>query len=89
MSSGTNNIKPDLLKAVSKIAKKEGISENQALNDIIEKGIEKSEQKIPDYLIANKNRKPNSERKKRMAGIVKGCKPFNAVELVREVRRGI
>jgi len=81
MSTGTINIKPDLMKAVSKIAKKEGISENKALNQVIEKGIEKSKPKVPDYLIVNKNRKPNPERKKGMAGIVKDCKPFNAVEL--------
>lgn len=88
MNASKININPDLLKAISKIAKREGISENRALNNVIEKGIKKSEVEIPEYLIANKNRKPDPERKKRMAGIVKGCKPFNAVELVREVRRG-
>jgi len=60
----TFNIKPDSLKAISKIAKKEGISENRALNDVIKTRIEKSEAEIPDYLIANKNRKLNPERKK-------------------------
>jgi len=96
MSIETINIKPDLLKAVSKIAKKEGISENKALNEIIEKGIEtktkektRTRTKIPNYLIANKDTyDPNPDRFLKSAGMIKGCKPFNAVEMVRKMRNG-
>jgi hypothetical protein len=89
MSTGTININPDLLKTIRKIAKRENTSENNVINDLIAKGIEKSEPKIPEHLITNKDTyNPNPERVMKMAGIIKGCKPFNAVELIRDMRKG-
>ncbi|MCL2114979.1 MAG: hypothetical protein FWH29_02025 [Methanobrevibacter sp.] len=92
MSIETISIKPDLLKTISNIAKKEGINENQALNEIIEKGIEakiKTKNKIPNYLIANKDTyNPYPERFLNSAGMIKGCKPFSAVKLVKQMRSG-
>ena len=89
MSVKTINIKPDLLKTISKIAKRENTTENKVINDLIAKGIEESEPKIPEHLITNKDTY-NHDPKRRMksAGMIKGCKPFNAVELVREMRSG-
>jgi predicted DNA-binding protein len=86
----TKEIKIDseILNKISKIAKDENKTENKVLNEIIEKGLEdKNKIKIPDYLIANKDTyNPDPKRFLESAGIIKGCKPFNAVKLVREVR---
>ena len=49
----------------------------------------KSLNQIPEHLITNKDTyNPDPEGVMKMAGIIKGCKPFNAVELVREMRKG-
>jgi len=87
MSVGTIKIKPDLLKIVSEIAKRENTTENDVINNLIAKGIEESEPKIPEHLITNKDTyNPDPKRRRKSAGMIKGCKPFNAVELVREMR---
>jgi len=79
----------DVLAKVKSIATKKGTTQNKIMNDLIAKGIEKSESKIPEHLITNKDTyNPNPERVMKMAGVIKGCKPFNAVELVREMRKG-
>ncbi|MDR0900198.1 MAG: hypothetical protein LBM26_00900 [Methanobrevibacter sp.] len=85
----TVSIKDDIYKTITKLAKKENTTETKVLEDIIEKGLRNTESKIPDYLIGNKDTyDPNPERRLSFAGFIKGVKPFNAVELVREMRRG-
>jgi hypothetical protein len=84
-------IKPDLLETIEKIAKDKNTSENKILNEIIEKGLGKikSNEKIPSYLIANKKTySPDPERFMKMAGIIITEKPFNAVEILDELRWG-
>ncbi|MGL4669517.1 MAG: hypothetical protein ACRCVG_02810 [Methanobacteriaceae archaeon] len=84
-----DKINPNLLKTISEIAKRENRTETKVLEDIIERGIKSKKNKIPNYLITNKDTyNPDPERLMKMAGIVKNCKPFSATELVREMRKG-
>jgi len=88
MTIKIEDIKPDLLKKISKIAKNEKISEEKAINEIIEKGIEtKTKNKIPEYLIANKDTyDPDHERLMSMSGIIKTDEPFDTAKAIKEVR---
>ena len=46
-------------------------------------------QKIPEHIITNKDLyDPYRKRRMKSTGMIKGCKPFNAVELVRKIRSG-
>ncbi|MDR0911437.1 MAG: hypothetical protein LBM96_02410 [Methanobrevibacter sp.] len=87
MSIVVDKINPNLLKTISEIAKKENKTETKVLEDIIEKGIKSKKNKIPDYLIGNKDTyNPDPDRIMKSGGFIKGVKPFNAVKLVREIR---
>ncbi|MCL2114847.1 MAG: hypothetical protein FWH29_01325 [Methanobrevibacter sp.] len=90
MAVSINEIKPDLLKNISKIAKREGVSETKVLNEVLKIGIEiKTKSKIPNFLIGNKDTyNPDPERLMGSAGFIKGYKPFDAMKLVEEMRRG-
>ena len=83
-----DDIKPNLLKTISKIAKNENIMEKKALNEIIEKGIKtKTKNKVPDHLIANKDTyNPNPERRMKFAGIFKTEAPFDVDKAIKEIR---
>lgn len=82
------NINPNLLKKISKIAKNEKISEEEAINEIIEKGINaKIKNKIPEHLILNKDTyNPDPEKSRKMIGIIKTDKPFDTAKAIREIR---
>jgi hypothetical protein len=82
------NINPNLLKKISKIAKNEKISEEEAINEIIEKGIsDKTKNKIPEHLILNKDTyNPDPEKSRKMIGIIKTEKPFDTAKAIREIR---
>ncbi|KZX17536.1 hypothetical protein MBCUT_02110 [Methanobrevibacter cuticularis] len=82
------NIKPNLLKRISKIAKDEKITEEKAIKEIIEKGIEaKTKNKIPKHLIANKDTyDPDPERLMNMSGIIETDEPFDTAQAIRKVR---
>ena len=82
------NINPNLLKKISKIAKNEKISEEEAINEIIEKGINaKTKNKIPEHLILNKDTyNPDPEKSRKMIGIIKTDKPFDTTKAIREIR---
>jgi len=85
--STTVKIESELFKTIEEIARKE----NTTINNVIKQGIEKikNENKIPDYLIGNKDTyNPDSKENLKMAGIGKYGKPFSAVKLVREMREG-
>jgi len=81
-----------IFKSLKKIAIDKEISQNQLMNDYIVAGLkneEKTKNKIPEHLILNKDTyNPDPERRKETIGIVKGCKPFSAVKLIREMREG-
>ncbi|KZX10980.1 hypothetical protein [Methanobrevibacter curvatus] len=80
---------PNILKSISRIAKRENKPETKVLEEVIKKGLKETEPKIPEHLIANKDTyNPDPKRLMESAGFIKGVKPFNAVELVREMRRG-
>jgi len=81
---------PDILRAISEIAKKENKPKTKVLDEILEKGIEtKIKNRIPNYLIGNKDTyKGDPKEFLESGGFIKGIKPFNAVELVRQVRSG-
>lgn len=81
-------IDSELLNKVSEIANLEGKTENKVLNELIEKAIEdKDKIKIPDHLIANKNRKPDPEKTRELIGIIKTKEPFDTAKAIDEVRR--
>ena len=82
------NINSNLLKKISKIAKNEKISEEKAINEIIEKGINaKTKNKIPEHLILNKDTyNPDPEKSRKMIGIIKTDKPFDTAKAIREIR---
>ena len=91
MTTTVNNIEIDskLIKTVSKIAKDENITKQKAITDLLRKGIEvKTKSKIPDYLIANKNRKPDPEGFNKLIGSIKTDKPVDVNKIIKEVRRG-
>lgn len=62
-------------------------TQTKVINELLEKAIEKEtvKSKIPNYLIANKNRKPNREEFKKSIGMMKAPEGFNPVK---EVRNG-
>ena len=91
--SGTiiiGNIKDNLLKMISKIAKDGKVTEEKVINEIMEKGIEtKTKNKIPEHLIANKdtyNSNPTKEELNSIVGIMEAPEGFNVVEAVNDVR---
>jgi len=78
---------------IKAMAVKKGTTQNKIINELINKGFKSTEsetkepkKKIPEYLIANKNRKPDPEKHEKMAGFIKNVEPFNAVELIKEAR---
>lgn len=83
------NINPNLLKKISIIAKNEKITEEEAINEILEKGIKaKSKNKIPEHLILNKNTyNPDPKRSRKMIGIIKTDKPFDTAKAIMEIRK--
>ena len=80
----------DLLKTINKLAKNENTTETQLIMDMIKKEVKnRTKNKIPDYLIANKDTyNPDPERFLGNAGFIKNVKPFDAVKLIREAREG-
>lgn len=83
-------IEAKFLKCINKIAKRENTTKTKIINDMIERGIEtKTKNEIPDYLIGNKDTyDPDPKELEKMAGMFSTDKPFDAVELVREMRSG-
>lgn len=101
--SGTiiiGNIKDNLLKMISKIAKNEEISEDEAINKFIEKGIETSqngifEEKIKkisdldDKIIIQLPRKSGKSLKtEELIGMFEAEEPFDSVEEVKKMEGG-
>ncbi|MDR2623504.1 MAG: DUF6364 family protein [Methanobrevibacter sp.] len=85
------NIDKDIIKSIKIIAINRNSTQTEIINEYLKKGLEAEEDKnkIPEYLIANKeNYNPDKERKKKMAGIIKVKKSFDAVELINSSRRG-
>jgi hypothetical protein len=82
-------IEDRFLKTIKNMAKIENTTESKIINDLLEKGIEstKTKNKIPDYLIANKNTyNPDSERIKEMIGIIETDEPFEVAKAIDEIR---
>jgi len=73
-----------LLKTIKGIAK----DKNTSINDVIKQGIEKieKENKIPDHLIMNKNRKPDPKLTEELIGSIKTKEPFDTAKAIREIR---
>lgn len=88
MSIKIEDIKPNLLKKISEIAKDKNITEEEAINEILEKGIEiKSKNKIPKHLILNKDTyNPDIEKSRKMIGIIETNEPVDVAKAIREVR---
>ncbi|MBZ9570594.1 hypothetical protein KQY27_03415 [Methanobrevibacter sp. TMH8] len=88
MTIRIENIKPEILKKISQIAKDENITEEEAIIEILEKGIESmSKIKIPEHLIANKDTyNPDHERIMSYSGIIETDEPVDVTKAIREVR---
>jgi len=87
----TLNIDKDIVDSIKIIAKNKKSTQTEIINEYLKRSLEAEDEKnkIPEYLIANKKTyNPDKERKKNMAGIIKGKKPFDAVELINSSRRG-
>jgi len=87
----TLNIDKDIVDSIKIIAKNKKSTQTEIINEYLKRSLEAEDEKnkIPAYLIANKKTyNPDKERKKNMAGIIKGKKPFDAVELINSSRRG-
>ena len=85
---GKIKIKPELLNKISEIANLENKTENNVLNELIEKAIgDKNKIKIPEHLIADKNRKPDPTLTDELIGAIKTKEPVNVSKIIDEVRR--
>jgi hypothetical protein len=82
-------IDTDIFQTIKGIAKDKKTTEKKLINDILKKEIKATKNKIPDYLIANKNTyNPDYDKEGKNAGFIKNIKPFDAVKLVRDMREG-
>jgi len=87
----TLSLDKDIIKVIKLVALNKGITQTKIINEYLKRGLINEPEinkksKIPDYLIANKNRKPDHEKHEKMAGFIKNVEPFNAVELIKEAR---
>jgi len=82
-------IDTDVFQTIKGIAKDKKTTEKKLINDILKKKIEPPMNKIPDYLIANKDTyNPDPESFLKNAGFIKNVKSFDAVKLIRDAREG-
>jgi len=87
----TLSLDSDIIKTIKLVALNKGTTQTKIINEYLKQGLINEpainkKSKIPDYLIANKNRKPDPEKHEKMAGFIKNVEPFNAVELIKEAR---
>ncbi|MBZ9570592.1 hypothetical protein KQY27_03405 [Methanobrevibacter sp. TMH8] len=102
-NSGTliiDNIKPNLLKKISKIAKNEKITEEEAINELLEKAIETTNNKCfndkinkisdsNDKIIIQLPRKSGkSLETEEIIGIFEAKEPFDSVEEIKKMESG-
>jgi len=84
------NLNPNLLKKISEMAKDKKITEDETMIELLERGIEnKTKNKIPEHLIANKdtyNPNPTKEELNSIVGIIEAPEGFDVVEAVNDVR---
>jgi hypothetical protein len=83
-------IEPKLIKKIEKIAKIKGTDENQVLNDVIEKGIEKTElQKAKLERLKMNDKLPKfggkTENIEDLAGFIKIDKEIDGVEIKKQI----
>ena len=88
----TLSLDSDIIKTIKLVALNKGTTQTKIINEYLKQGLINEPEinkknKIPDYLIANKETY-NSNYKENNAGLIKNVKPFNAVKLIRDVREG-
>lgn len=88
----TLSLDSDIIKTIKLVALNKGTTQTKIINEYLKQGLLNEpeinkENKIPDYLIANK-KTYNPNYNENNAGIIKNVKPFNAVNLIRDVREG-
>ncbi|KZX12125.1 DUF6364 family protein [Methanobrevibacter filiformis] len=86
----TLNLDKDIIKSIKIIAANKNSTQTEIINEYLKKGLESEDEKnkIPQYLIANKNTfNPDPERRMKFAGIIKTKKPFNTSKALDEVRK--
>ncbi|KZX12106.1 hypothetical protein [Methanobrevibacter filiformis] len=76
-----------ILKNINSIAKRKNTTKNKVINDMLKKGLNNAESNIPEHLIANKNRKPDSERSRKLIGVIETDEPFDTKKALDELRR--
>ncbi|MBZ9571235.1 hypothetical protein KQY27_06730 [Methanobrevibacter sp. TMH8] len=87
----TLNLDKDVMKRIKVVALNKNTTQTEIINKYLKKGLEseKSVDKIPNYLIANNDTyNPDPEEIEKMAGMFITDKPFNAVKIVRKIRKG-
>lgn len=87
----TLNLDRDVVKGIKVVALNKNTTQTEIVNEYLKKGLEseKSKDKIPNYLIANKDTyNPDPGEVEKMAGMFTTKRPFDAVKLVRQVRKG-
>ena len=88
----TLSLDKDIMRGIKLVALNKGWTQTKIINEYLKQGLINEpninkENKIPDYLIANKDTY-NPNYKENNAGLIKNVKPFNAVKLIRDVREG-
>lgn len=86
----TLNLDKNIMQTIKIMAMNKETTQTKVINELLEKAIEKKpvKSKIPNYLIANKNRSPDREEFKKAIGMMKAPEGFDPVKAVRKVRKG-
>ena len=86
----TLNLDKNIMQTIKIMAMNRETTQTKVINELLEKAIEKEtlNSKIPNYLIANKNRTPDRTEFKKSIGMMKAPKGFDPVEAINEVRKG-
>jgi len=88
----TLSLDSDIIKTIKLVALNKGTTQTKIINEYLKQGLINEPEinkknKIPDYLIANKDTfNPNYDENN--AGLIKNVQPFDAVKVIRDVREG-
>jgi len=87
----TNMIKIDseILKNIKEIAEKDNITETKLINQMLKIALElkrKKENKIPEHLIMNPNRKPDPKLTEELIGSIEVKEDFDTKKAIAEAR---
>jgi anthranilate phosphoribosyltransferase len=86
----TLNLDKNVMQTIKIMAINKETTQTKIINELLEKALEKEtiDSKIPNFLIANKNKKSDRKEFEKTIGMMKAPKGFNPVKAVDEVRKG-